>query len=779
MQIVSKPTQKVRLILPALHPGQKPVFNDPHRIVVATAGSKFGKCIALDTRIPTPDGWKTMGDILTGDVVFAEDGRRVRVVKAHQVRYGDNCYVVTFHDGHTATVSDDHLWWVEARRSKKTEERRQGIRPRAVLTTEELAKDLYTAPRNCADGKMRVAYKWRVPAAKAAKFTPDDHDVELPLDPYLLGTWLGDGTSSGSSITSADEAVLESWRNGGYMVMAWKARYQFGLVADDSLIGVLRSLGVLRNKHIPRAYMMASAAQRIALLRGLMDTDGSAEGNGHGRNGKSSQFYNTNRVLAEQVRELVESLGGVATFREKRARCNGKDCGACYCLTIKTPFNPFRLARKADRWRAPKNGLHRSIVAIEPVESVPVKCIEVDSPEHLFLIDGYIPTHNTWCMSMWLLQQAWNRPGSVNWWVAPVFKQAQIAFRLIESLIPQHRRRLNRTEMVIELVRSTGNTWSRLEFRSADNPASIRGEGVHAAVGDEAAYWVHDAYVSLWTTLSRTRGKLRLISTPKGRNSFYAEWLKGGNPDFPEYASYQLPTWLNPHVPPEAIEEFRRNMPDDVFRQEICAEFLEDGAGVFRHITRAQRATWQERPKPNTQYVMGIDWAKHQDFSVFMIGDAETHEIVHIERFNDLDWNVQIDRAIRVARDWNNAMVLIDSTGVGDVVYDTMRSGYARVLGYNIFNAQEKTALIQKLQLGFEQLQIAIPDPTTDRSAGKLSVVLQRELETYGYRMSPTGKFVFGPPEGYHDDTVMALALCWWQMNQVPQPYRFRLVPGV
>ena len=177
----------------------------------------------------------------------------------------------------------------------------------------------------------------------------------------------------------------------------------------------------------------------------------------------------------------------------------------------------------------------------------------------------------TWCMCMWLLQQAWNRDGSVNWWVAPVFKQAQIAYRLIESLIPKHLCRPNKTEMSIELLRTDGSARSRIDFKSADNPASIRGEGVHAAVGDEAAYWVHDAYVSLWTTLSRTRGKLRLISTPKGRNAFYDEFLKGGNPDFPEFASYQLPTWLNPTVSKEAIEEFRRNMPADVFRQEVLS----------------------------------------------------------------------------------------------------------------------------------------------------------------------------------------------------------------
>lgn len=385
----------------------------------------------------------------------------------------------------------------------------------------------------------------------------------------------------------------------------------------------------------------------------------------------------------------------------------------------------------------------------------------------------------TYALSIWLLREAWNRYQSVNWWVAPILRQAKISAALMQKMLPQSRYRMHVTDQVIELLRSDGRTHSVIEFKSADNSGSLRGEGVHAMVIDEAALLSRASYESCWTTLTRTMGKLRIVSTPKGRNFFFEEFLKGESSDYAEYKSFRLPTHLNPYVSREALDAFKRNLPADVYRQEILAEFLDGSAGSFRKIGKSQRATWLNKPNRNAQYVMGVDWARHHDYTIFMIGDVDTKEVVHLERWNDVDWNLQIDRCIRMAKYWNNAQIVMDSTGVGDVPHDQIRSVYPHSEGYAISNNAAKVPLIQELQLAFEREEISIPDPATEDNGVLLSRILQGELERYGYSLSSMGKFIFSAPQGYFDDCVIALALCWYGMNKTQQHYKWRSVRGV
>lgn len=379
----------------------------------------------------------------------------------------------------------------------------------------------------------------------------------------------------------------------------------------------------------------------------------------------------------------------------------------------------------------------------------------------------------TFSMGIWLAQQAWNRYQSVNWWCGPTQQQATIAWNQILLYLPRERVKINRSNHTIYLLQTNGSIHSRIEFRSADRPETLRGEGVHAAVVDEAAFWNYDSYISVWTTLSRTRGKLRIISTPKGRNYFYDEWLKGWDEDLrqknPEFMSYQLPTHANPYVPRESLEEFKANFPADVYRQEILAEFLDESAGVFHNILGCATATERKKPMVGRRYVLGIDWAKQDDWTVLTIADVDEKEIVYIDRFTGIDWNVQIDKAIRLAREWNDAAVIMDSTGVGDVPLDSMSAVYPHTEGYQISNNAAKVALIQKLQFAMERGDIKYPK----------NKVLINELQTYGYTMSSTGKFIFGAPTGYHDDCVISLALTNWKLSETPLVYRYRSVRGV
>lgn len=384
---------------------------------------------------------------------------------------------------------------------------------------------------------------------------------------------------------------------------------------------------------------------------------------------------------------------------------------------------------------------------------------------------------------MWLLRQAWNNYQSMNWWTAPTYHQCKIAFDLMGLILPKgtFNRRASSGQMSYELLRSDGTRHSMIEFRSADNPESLRGEGVHACVIDEAAYWGIDSFVSVWTTLTRTRGMLRIISTPKGRTWFYDQWLKGWDPElrkkFPEFKSFKLPTWSNPLIPRESILEAKRSLPEDVYRQEYEAEFLDESAGVFRNIRGSMTGPWLEAPIPGHQYVMGIDWAKKEDYTVFSIADRASREIVHIKRHNQIDWNSNISMAVRTAKSWNNAQIVMDSTGVGDVPFDAIRAVYSQCVGYSIGTNAAKQALIQKMQLALEQSTITLPAvASTNRPELK---ILQKELEMYGYDISPTGKIQYSAPQGYHDDAVISACLANWPLHSAPIIYRAKSIRGI
>lgn len=392
-------------------------------------------------------------------------------------------------------------------------------------------------------------------------------------------------------------------------------------------------------------------------------------------------------------------------------------------------------------------------------------------------------------LSVWLTREAWNTKQALVWWCAPTIRQARIAFNMIGLWLPKERVGIHRSDanLAYDLLYSDGTVHSTIAFRSADNPASLRGDGVHAAVVDEAGYWDRASYTSVWTTLTRTRGKLRVISTPKGRNWFFDEWSKGtpgytlNGEVFPEYSSYCLPTASNPYVPPEAIEEARRNLPADVFQQEYEARFLDESAGVFRNIIACQTAAMRNRPQPGRRYAIGVDFAKHSDFTVIMVGDVAAREIVHIERYNDVDWTVNEARTVKCARDWNNAAILIDATGVGDVVFDHMRAAYGNTFGYNIATNAAKQALVQKTQMAFERTDIKIPKPGGQNTAemNAMAGVLQQELQMFGYTMTPQGRMQYSAPDGYHDDAVTALCLLYWQMTEEPFVYRAKSVAGL
>jgi deoxycytidine triphosphate deaminase len=349
-----------------------------------------GKALALDTPVPTPLGWRTMGDLKPGDYVFDESGSPTLVVAVTEAMSGRPCFEVMFSDGQRITADGDHQWVTVTKAGRSHGQHRLEIR-----TTAEIAGSVR------ANGEMNH----HIPLAGPVQY-PDR--LDLPIEPYTLGAWLGDGTTTAAAITTIDEEVLQQISGDGYAVrrLAYAPHlYSIGgtgrtrdeltgrYARNGSLSSRLRDLGMRDGKYVPRPYLEAGIGQRLALLQGLMDTDGFVDDIA-GR----CEFTNTNENIADGVVELAASLGFRPVKSSGRAMLNGVDHGPKYRVKF-TPDRPvFRLPRKLARQKAGTARFHRfrAIDAVRRVDSVPVRCIQVASPRGVFLVSrSFIPTHNS------------------------------------------------------------------------------------------------------------------------------------------------------------------------------------------------------------------------------------------------------------------------------------------------------------------------------------------------------------------------------------------------
>ncbi len=356
-----------------LHPGQ---------MIIVAARPGVGKALALDTPLPTPTGWTTMSDVAVGDELLGADGQPTRVVAATDVMVGRPCYEVEFSDGTVIVADAAHQWLTETRASRKSAQAAAAGYNRskkqrtfaAVRTTVEIAGSL-----RCDTRDRRLNHS--VVNARAL----DLPDCELLVSAYTLGAWLGDGTSAAAQITTADPEIIMRIEADG-----------FDHAAVGTLQARLRTLGVLGNKHIPTEYLRGSEIQRRALLAGLLDTDGTVT------RGGAVQFSVTSRRLACDVAELVVSLGYRCQTSTKRVRGRQESSSIAYTLNFSTDDVVFALQRKvlAHKERRAAVGTERSgsrfIVDVRQVETVPVRCVEVDNASHMYLAsNAMIPTHNS------------------------------------------------------------------------------------------------------------------------------------------------------------------------------------------------------------------------------------------------------------------------------------------------------------------------------------------------------------------------------------------------
>lgn len=348
----------------------------------------LGKENPVDTPVLSKSGWVEMGSLRVGDEIYSSDGKLHKVTGVFPQGVKEIVRVV-FSDGVSAECGWEHLWKVQ---SENDFRRDRGWR---VMDAETLSKDLFF-------GKKRKRCKWRIPLVEPVEYS----HVDLDVPPYLIGVLLGDGslTNNGVTFVPGDKEVpkvVERYIGEKYSVNEnadYGTSTRFSVVFNghgNPMSRAITGMGIRKtaeSKFIPDDYKRSGIEQRKLLLAGLMDTDGCAMG-------ARSRFYTTSERLADDVIEVVRSLGGMATKslvkgRKRMRRGKISQERDCWHLVIRTSFNPFMAESKRKRWK-PSSKLVRNIVSIEPSRKSEAVCISVSSPDSTYLLNDFIVTHNT------------------------------------------------------------------------------------------------------------------------------------------------------------------------------------------------------------------------------------------------------------------------------------------------------------------------------------------------------------------------------------------------
>lgn len=334
-------------------------------------------------------------------------------------------------------------------------------------------------------------------------------------------------------------------------------------------------------------------------------------------------------------------------------------------------------------------------------------------------------------------------------WITPTYRNSRPLWRWLRGALSDEIRTkqvsINNSERTIE-TRGGG----MLALFSGDNIDAIRGWAFHAVVLDEAARLPETAWVdAIMPTLSDYDGDAILISTPKGKNWFYDEYLKA-QAGAAGMACWTAPSNANP-LPQirRAYNMARERVPERTFQQEWDALFIEGGL-VFRKLAEACVLPAQKEPEAGHTYVFGVDWGKLEDWTVISVVDATSKRQVYVDRFNRIDYTVQRGRLEALYAKWRPLEIVAEANSMGEPVIEELHRAKLPVRGFTTTNASKSEA-IEALALALEKEEIKLLADTVQKA----------EMQAYEAKRLPSGMTRYEAPAGMHDDTVMALAMAW------------------
>jgi hypothetical protein len=636
-----------------------------NRFNICKMPRQCGKALALDTPIPTPLGWTTMGDLKVGDTILSPSGKSIRVLTKTEPMYNHRCYKIHFDNGDEIVADAEHLWEVNStywRAGKK------------ILTTEDIVRKYKNKKTNTRGNGVQGSYYIEI-----NKPLETFYNEELPIDPYLLGVWLGDGNSYDARITAHIDDY-EFYKNefdiGHCTITNNCCRFR-----PSDLHSKLNQESLIGNKHIPQKYLRASYESRVELLRGLMDTDGSVRPNTRG-----FEFYQKNYDLVLQIVELLSSLG-------IKSRVRGKLINGCvyYTVSFTTTEQVFKLPRKLNLISSshptrPQN-FRIYIQKIEEVDSVPVACISVNSEDKLFLCGKtFIPTHNSTTAISYLMHYIIFNDNSN---IALLANKAQTAKDLLGRLQLAY-------ENLPKWLQQGVKIWNKASLEldngskiiaSSTSGSAIRGGSYNIIFLDEFAFIPNqisdEFFSSVYPTITSGKStKVIMVSTPKGMNSFYKFWtdaIRGKN----EY----FPTEVHWSEVPGRDEKWKQqtiaNTSQEQWEQEFECSFLGSVDTLVSSaklqclvyndpITRSEGLDVYEKPLADHNYMITVDVSEGtgKDYHAFVVIDITNipYKLVAKYRNNELKPMLLPDIIYKVANSYNKAFVLIEIASVGDQV---------------------------------------------------------------------------------------------------------------
>jgi hypothetical protein len=740
-----------------------------NRFNICLMPRQVGKALSLDTPVPTPDGWTTIGDIKVGDKIFAPDGNIVSVTFKTETMYNHKCYKVYFDNGEEIIADAEHLWEVNSsywRTGKK------------VINTDEIYNRYQRKNKN-KRGKG-VNGSFYVEVSKSINLDNND----LPIDPYLLGVWLGDGYSADSRIVSHKDDYS-----------FYKTKIDVEYEREDNncirfkvrnLKEKLKSINLLKNKHIPKIYLRSSVEQRMELLRGLMDADGSVTKT------QSFEFYQKDYNFILQFVELISSLGIKSRIRRKLIN-------NCYYYTVSfaSKDKVFNLPRKVNLINVNRNGRPQNkrhyIQKIEEVNSVPVACIQVDSTDHMFLCGKtFIPTHNSTTVVSYLLHYIIFND-NVN--IGILANKASISRELLGRLQLSYE---NLPKWMQHGVISWNKGSVELEngskiIAASTSASAVRGMTFNIIFLDEFAFVPNhiadDFFASVYPTISSGKStKVIIVSTPKGMNHFYRMWhdAEKGKNSF-------IPTEVHWSEVPGRDEEWKRqtieNTSEEQFRAEHLCEFLGSVDTLIAPsklkslvyespLTKSAGLDIYEHPKKNHDYLITVDVARgvDKDYSAFTILDISEfpHKVVGKYRNNSIKPMLFPNIIYEAANAYNKAFILCEVNDVGDQV--------ASILQYdleysNLLMCSMRGRAGQIVGQGFsgKKTQLGIKMSKTVKKIGCLNLktlIEEDKLLINDYEIiSELTTFIqkhnsFEAEDGCNDDLAICLVIYAWLVAQ-------------
>jgi hypothetical protein len=656
--------QKQRLIELGEELYEKENNGGPVRMATAS-GHGIGKAQSYSLLVPTPTGERRWGDIQPGDFLFGKDGNPTRVVARHEQGVRP-IYRVTFDDGSSTLVDEEHLWSVKGRQQRRLNQ------PWTTLTTREIAEKGVKRSNGSASARQ-----WEIPQHSAAQF----ETRPVTVDAYTLGCWLGDGSANSGSITSADPEMMERI---GATKLASKYSYSV-----PGLYAALKELGIAAHrcweKSIPDEYKYNDVAVRRDVLAGLLDTDGEVA-----KQCGAARFTSTSRTLAEDVAWLVRSLGGKARVKgpkQKGYKKNGEYrlCRDVWETHITIRECPFKLERKAAAWRpASEERYHkRWIESIEYSHDEEAMCVTVEAEDSLYLTNDFIVTHNSALVSWVVLFYMATRPDCLITVTANT--ENQLKTKTWRELAKWWKLSITRSWF----------KWEKMSFRSVERPETWVAHAIPWSENNSEAFaGQHEKYTMV--LMDEASGISNIIwqvasgalTTPG------AVHLAFGNPTRPSGYFYDCFHKLSHRWNARNIDSRTAKMADGVYLQELVDDFGEDSdyvrvrvLGQFpRQSSRqaiprdvVEQAAARKIPYEEIEHyplVMGVDVARYGDDKTVIIW-RKGPKILDIQKFPKQDV-IQTAKLVsghleKHRKRREEVICFIDEIGVGGGVVDYLR----------------------------------------------------------------------------------------------------------